>query len=91
MGSSLGSSRQERDCSWAIARTEGDDDAPESQADVDLRAFVARSQSQAHILATLEAVARRVRGGEIVPTTDAGASPEAVLASVLSSLLSARP
>ncbi|HPV77333.1 MAG TPA: hypothetical protein PLX31_20695, partial [Gemmatimonadaceae bacterium] len=70
---------------------EGDDDAPESQADVDLRAFVARSQSQAHILATLEAVARRVRGGEIVPTTDAGASPEAVLASVLSSLLSARP
>jgi len=74
--------------SWRLASA-----PPETlaQGDADLQEFVFRSRSQAHVLETLEAVARRVRGGEIVPTTDAGASPEAVLASVLASLLSARP
>ncbi len=43
-----------------------------------------------HVAATLEMVAQRVRNGEIVATTDVNASPEAVLASVLASLLSAR-
>jgi hypothetical protein len=60
------------------------------QGDADLQDFVARSEAQAHVLATLEMVARRVRGGEIVPTLTAGCSPEAVLASVLASLLSPR-
>jgi hypothetical protein len=74
--------------SWRVASA-----PPETlaQGDADLQEFLFRSRSQAHVLETLEAVARRVRGGEIVPTTDAGASPEAVLASVLASLLSARP
>jgi len=61
-----------------------------AQGDADLQDFVARSEAQAHVLATLDMVARRVRGGEIVPTLTAGCSPEAVLASVLASLLSPR-
>lgn len=80
--------RAEEGDSWRVASA-----PPETlaQGDADLQEFVSRSRSQAHVLETLEAVARRVRGGEIVPTTDAAASPEAVLASVLASLLSARP
>lgn len=86
-GDGEGASTEEGD-PWRVASA-----PPETlaQGDADLQAFVSRSRSQAHVLETLEAVARRVRGGEIVPTTDAGASPEAVLASVLASLLSARP
>jgi hypothetical protein len=60
------------------------------QGDADLQDFVARSEAQAHVLATLDMVARRVRAGEIVPTLAAGCSPEAVLAGVLASLLSPR-
>ncbi len=56
----------------------------------ELRDFVEQSESEAHVLATLEMVARRVRGGEIVPSIDAGATPEAVLASVLAAILSSR-
>lgn len=91
--------------SSALAGTEGDGDAEGEgegprgateatrrlvQGDADLQDFVARSEAQAHVLATLDMVARRVRAGEIVPTLTAGCSPEAVLAGVLASLLSPR-
>ncbi len=56
----------------------------------ELRDFVLQSETRAHVLSTLEMVARRVRAGEIVPAIDAGATPEAVLASVLASILSSR-
>ena len=62
-----------------------------AERDAQLQDFVARSASQAHVLETLEAVARLVRAGEIVPAAPAGSTPEAVLASVLTSLLTARP
>ena len=52
--------------------------------DEELRAFVAR----AHVVEMLQVVARRVQAGEIVVVVDANASPEAVLARVLASLLS---
>ncbi|MEP7381769.1 MAG: hypothetical protein ABI910_08795 [Gemmatimonadota bacterium] len=56
----------------------------------DLQALVIRAEMQAHVLSTLEMVARRVRAGELVLSVDSGASPEAVLASVLASILSPR-
>lgn len=46
--------------------------------------------ARSHAAELLQMVAERVRRGEIVASTDANASPEAVLASVLASLLSAR-
>ena len=52
--------------------------------DEELRAFVAR----AHVVEMLQVVARRVQAGEIVVVVDANATPEAVLARVLASLLS---
>ena len=52
--------------------------------DEELRAFVAR----AHVVEMLQEVARRVQAGEIVVVVDANATPEAVLARVLASLLS---
>ena len=57
-------------------------------ADEELLAFVSRARAQAHVVQMLEVVARRVQAGEIVVVADATASPEAVLARVLASLLS---
>lgn len=62
-----------------------------AERDAQLQDFVARSATQQHVLEILEAVARRVRAGEIVPAAPAGSTTEAVLASVLASLLTARP
>ena len=61
-----------------------------AHAEADLQDFVSRSDAREHAAAILEVVARRVRGGDIVPSIDAGASPEAVLASVLATILSQR-
>jgi hypothetical protein len=61
-----------------------------AEGDASLQAFTANAAAHAHVLDTLEAVARRVRSGEIVPVTSASATPEAVLASVLASLLAPR-
>ncbi len=61
-----------------------------ADADDTLRAFTDRAAAHDHVIDTLEAVARRVRSGEIVPVTSASATPEAVLASVLASLLALR-
>lgn len=61
-----------------------------AEGDASLQAFTANVAAHAHVLDTLEAVARRVRSGEIVPVTSASATPEAVLASVLASLLAPR-
>jgi len=62
----------------------------EQEGEADLRNFLSRQLVREHVVATLEAVARRVREGEIVAVTDAHATPAAVLASVLASLLSTR-
>lgn len=61
-----------------------------AEADDALRAFTERATVRDHVIETLEAVARRVRDGEIVPQATASATPEAVLASVLASLLASR-
>ena len=61
-----------------------------ARGEADLRAFVAQSEAQAHVLSMLEAVARRVRVGDIVPMASANSTQESVLASILAALLSAR-
>lgn len=62
---------------WAVS--------PEGEAD--LQSYVADTQIREEASEVLEGVARRVRSGEIVLALEPGASTEAVLASVLASLL----
>jgi hypothetical protein len=56
-------------------------------AEEDLAEFVASSASHERAAEIMEAVARRVRSGEIVVSIDAGASEAMVVASVLTALL----
>lgn len=62
---------------WAVS--------PDGEAD--LQSYIAEARIREDASEVLEAVARRVRSGEIVLALEPGASPEAVLASVLASLL----
>lgn len=62
---------------WAVS--------PEGEAD--LQSYVAGARLREEASDVLEGVARRVRSGEIVLALEPGASTEAVLASVLASLL----
>jgi hypothetical protein len=62
---------------WAVS--------PEGEAD--LHAYVAEARSRELASEALEAVARRVRSGEIVVALEPGATTEAILASILASLL----
>ena len=62
---------------WAVS--------PEGEAE--LHAYVAETRSRELASEALEAVARRVRSGEIVVALEPGATTEAILASILASLL----
>ena len=61
--------------------------AVSSEGEADLQAYVAEVRIREEASDVLEGVARRVRSGEIVLALEPGASTEAVLASVLASLL----
>lgn len=61
--------------------------AVSSEGEADLQSYVAEARIREEASDVLEGVARRVRSGEIVLALEAGASTEAVLASVLASLL----
>jgi hypothetical protein len=58
-----------------------------ASGDEDLVRFVAASDAHERAAAIMEAVARRVRSGEIVVSIDADASEAMVVASVLTALL----
>ena len=62
---------------WAISH----------DGEADLHAYVAAARAREQASEALEAVARRVRSGEIVVALEPDATTEAVLASVLASLL----
>lgn len=62
---------------WAVS--------PDGEAE--LHAYVAETRSRELATEALEAVARRVRSGEIVVALEPGATTEAILASILASLL----
>lgn len=57
----------------------------------DFQSLVLEEDGRERTLEVLEAVARRVRAGEITVSADAGSSAESVLASLLASLLSTKP
>lgn len=61
--------------------------AVSSEGEADLQSYVAEARIREEASDVLEGVARRVRSGEIVLALEPGASTEAVLASVLATLL----
>ena len=61
--------------------------AVSAEGEADLQSYVAETRIREEASEVLEGVARRVRSGEIVLALEPGASTEAVLASILASLL----
>lgn len=58
-----------------------------ASVDLGLETLVEETDSRERALAALDAVARQLRAGEIVVSAPAGATPEAILASILATLL----
>ncbi len=90
---------------WALAQATAEVDTPQVDgSDVtqvaveaiapmagDFQSLVLEADGRERTLEVLDAVARRVRAGEITVSADAGSSAESVLASLLASLLSTKP